>query len=166
MIPDRILLLDIIEHLTNPEDTLLGIRKAFADQGKLQLIITTGNIGFIITRLGLLLGQFNYGKRGILDKDHRRMFTYGSMRRLLDSTGYKIIEIKGIPAPFPLVFKNLIISRLLLNINQLLIKIWPGLFAYQMGFVVTPKPMIEHLLKRAANTGEKMLDGNFTFSGK
>jgi len=155
--PDRIFLLDIIEHLNNPEGLLLQIRKTFANQEVPQLIITSGNIGFFIVRFGLLLGQFNYGKKGILDKDHHRLFTFGSMKRLLHIAGYTIKEVKGIPAPFPLAIGNNIISRFLLFVNCLLIRIWPGLFAYQMGFVAVPKPMIEHLLGRAANTGEKIL---------
>ena len=33
----------------------------------------------------LLFGQFNYGKRGILDLTHTRLFTFESFRRLFDA---------------------------------------------------------------------------------
>ena len=50
----------------------------------------------------LLLGQFNYGKRGILDMTHTRLFTFTSLRRLLEQSGFRIVEMRGVPGPFPL----------------------------------------------------------------
>ena len=40
------------------------------------LVLTTPNIAFVVQRLMLLLGQFNYGKAGILDRTHTRLFTF------------------------------------------------------------------------------------------
>jgi len=98
---DVVYLLDIIEHLSDPDEFLLRFRYQFGDSKKTTIILTTGNIGFFIIRFGLLTGNFNYGKKGILDKTHRRLFTFRSMKRLLESTGFEIQEIHGIPAPFP-----------------------------------------------------------------
>ena len=53
-------------------------------------MLSTGNIGFFVTRLMLLFGQFNYGKRGILDMTHTRLFTFTSLRRLLEQSGFRI----------------------------------------------------------------------------
>jgi hypothetical protein len=64
------------------------------------------------------LGQFNYGKQGLLDLDHKRRFTFGSIRRLLESSGYEILEIKGIPAPYPEAIGDNFFSRFLLMINH------------------------------------------------
>jgi SAM-dependent methyltransferase len=146
---DTILLLDIIEHLSNPEEFLLKIRKYFGDLENVSIILTTGNLGFFFVRFGLLFGNFNYGKKGILDKDHKRLFTFQSMKRLLKSTGYQIQEIHGIPAPFPNAVNSHWLSRLLIKINQLLILFSRPLFSYQMVFVVNPLPTIDHLLERA-----------------
>ena len=52
----------------------------------------------------LLFGSFNYGKKGILDKTHTRLFTFSSFKKLV-GYNFEILETKGIPAPFPLVFK-------------------------------------------------------------
>ena len=49
----------------------------------------------------LLLGHFNYGRKGILDRTHTRLFTFNSLRELFEQTGYKVLEMRGIPAPFP-----------------------------------------------------------------
>ena len=54
----------------------------------------------------LLFGQFNYGKAGILDRTHTRLFTFRSLRHLLDDAGFRIKEMRGVPAPFPKVLGN------------------------------------------------------------
>ncbi len=144
-----VLLLDIIEHLSNPEEFLLQIRSYFGDLENVNIILTTGNIGFFLVRFGLLFGNFNYGKKGILDKDHKRLFTFQSMKRLLNATGYQIRDIHGIPAPFPNAVSSRWLSGLLLKLNQLLIFFSRPLFSYQMAFTVSPLPTINHLLDRA-----------------
>ena len=42
------------------------------------IIATTGNVGFVIVRLMLLAGQFNHGKRHMLNLTHTRLFTLGT----------------------------------------------------------------------------------------
>ena len=79
---DTVLLLDIIEHLVSPELFLKRLRNRYCFDAP-EVVITTGNIAFLPIRLALLVGQFNYGKRGILDLTHTRLFTFSSLRRLL-----------------------------------------------------------------------------------
>jgi len=153
---DTILILDIIEHLRNPEDLLFKVRERFIQDAP-TIIITTANIGFFLVRMGLLFGQFNYGKRGILDMDHTRLFTFYSLRRALSNEGYEILEEKGIPAPFPLISSKRI-GQVLVFINQLLIRWWPGMFAYQMAFVVKPKPTLDYLLQTAHHSSQQKLE--------
>lgn len=153
---DTILLLDIIEHLREPETFLNHMRDAFAESNP-RIIITTANIGFFIVRFSLLFGQFNYSKRGILDLDHTRLFTFGSLKRVLRNSGYEIIEVQGIPAPYPLAFGENIFSRILVLINQFLIWMFKGMFSYQMAFVVRPLPTIELLLNRTMTSSEEKL---------
>lgn len=149
---DLVLMLDIIEHLRDPEDFLLKLRSRYAANNAPTVLITTGNVAFFVVRFGLLLGQFNYGKKGILDRDHRRLFTFGSLRRTLRSTGYDIVDVQAIPAPYPLAVGDNPVSRGLLRLNQMLNTISRGLFAYQMAFVARPRPMLNHLLEDAWTT--------------
>ena len=114
-----------------------------------RVLISTGNVTFIITRLMLLLGQFNYGKRGFLDLTHTRLFTFGSLRRLLEQAGFDVHEVRGIPAPFPLAIGDGPLSRLLLTANQLLIRLLKGLFSYQIFVVAEPRPSLDTLLQTA-----------------
>lgn len=153
---ETVLVLDLIEHLGSPEAFLYKMRERFCG-GETEFILTTGNIAFIPIRLGLLFGQFNYGKRGILDLTHTRLFTFYSMRRLLTQTGFEILEEKGIPAPFPLALNQSKFSMFLLKVNTFLIHISKSLFSYQMFFVVKPRPTLPFLLYSAKRTSEKLL---------
>lgn len=97
----------------------------------------------------LLLGQFNYGKRGILDMTHTRLFTFASLRRLFEQGGFRVIVTRGVPGPFPLAISNNRVSRVLVRLNELLIHVSRGLFSYQIFMVVKPNPSLEYLLQSA-----------------
>jgi hypothetical protein len=112
-----------------------------------EIVLTTANIGFFATRLMLLLGQFNYGKKGILDVTHTRLFTFRSIREILAQSGYKILEIRGIPAPFPLALGDNLFARLLLGLNSTLIRLSKGLFAYQIFVRAEARPTVNNLLQ-------------------
>jgi len=146
---DYILLLDIVEHLRSPERLLDRLRHSRTSGTSVKVVFSTGNIGFIVTRLGLFLGWFNYGTKGILDVTHTRLFTFRTARDLFQQAGYEIEEIIGVPAPFPLAFGDHVFSRFMLRANRLLIKISKRLFSYQIFMVCTPTPSLEYLLERA-----------------
>jgi glycosyltransferase involved in cell wall biosynthesis len=146
---DYVLLLDVIEHLTSPEAFVQQLRDGLKQSPQTTIIVSTANIGFVINRLMLLAGQFNYGKRGILDLTHCRLFTFSSFRRLFEQGGFRVREMRGIPGPFALAFGDSRVSRALLAINTALIKLSRGLFSYQMFFIVEPLPSLEYLLRSA-----------------
>jgi glycosyltransferase involved in cell wall biosynthesis len=146
---DFLLLLDVIEHLHAPEQFVHQLRDAVKLSPNVKIVVSTGNIGFIVTRFMLLLGQFNYGKRGILDMTHTRLFTFGSLRALFEQDGFRIIAIRGVPGPFPLAMANSRLARLLLRLNQMLIRLSRGLFSYQIFMVIQPYPSPEYLLQSA-----------------
>ena len=116
-----------------------------------EIILTTANIGFIVTRLMLLFGQFNYGKKGILDATHTRLFTFRSLRELFEQCGYKVLEVRGIPAPFPRSIGHNWLSRVLLKLNQALIRVSKGLFSYQIFVRAEAKPTVNNLLNQTMN---------------
>jgi glycosyltransferase involved in cell wall biosynthesis len=148
---DQILMLDIIEHLKEPEIFMDELRFAAACR-RPEIIITTANIGFAVTRLMLLFGQFNYGKKGILDATHTRLFTFRSLKALLDQSGYKVLEVRGIPAPFPKALGTNFLSQLLLRLNQVLIRFSKGLFSYQIFVRAEAKPTVDNLLRETIDT--------------
>jgi 2-polyprenyl-3-methyl-5-hydroxy-6-metoxy-1,4-benzoquinol methylase len=152
---DQIFLLDIIEHLKAPEEFMDELRFATGCK-RPEIVITTANIGFLATRLMLLFGQFNYGKRGILDATHTRLFTFRSLRELLQQAGYNIVETRGIPAPIPKALGDNLPARLLLRLNATLIRVCRGLFSYQIFMRAEAKPTVNNLLAETIDTSAEL----------
>ena len=142
---DQIFMLDVIEHLRDPEVFMEHLRAAAANK-RPEIILTTANIGFIVTRLMLLIGEFNYGRKGILDRTHSRLFSFRALTELLNQTGYQVTEVRGIPAPFPKAIGDNALARTLLAVNQALIKVSKGLFSYQLFVRARALPTVETLL--------------------
>ena len=158
---DAVLMLDVIEHLNRPEVFLEDLRRKLALNPSLELMISTANVGFFVTRAMLLLGWFNYGPRVILDVTHTRLFTFASFRRALVQAGFEVIETKGVPAPYPLAIGDNFIARALLAVNSLLIRLSRGLFSYQIFIRVKPQPTLELLLataERESRTGALLIE--------
>ena len=142
---DYLIMSDIIEHLSDPELFMNNLYNSIKKIDTI-LIITTPNIANIFIRIMLLFGRFNYGKSGILDKTHTRLFTLHSIKKLLQESNFYIIKDQGIPAPFPLIINNEFISNLLININKLFINISKKLFSFQFMLVCKINPSLDYLL--------------------
>jgi hypothetical protein len=80
---------------------------------------------------------------------HTRLFTFTSLRRLLQQSGFRIIETRGVPGPFPLAMGKTRLSRMLVRINKALMSLSRGLFSYQIFVVVQPEPSLRYLLREA-----------------
>jgi glycosyltransferase involved in cell wall biosynthesis len=145
---DYILMLDVIEHLASPEKFLEALRKKF-DSRPRTLVLTTPNVAFFVQRVMLALGQFNYGKSGILDRTHTRLFTFRSVTQLLRDCGFRIREVRGVPAPFPKVVGNGVIGRLMIGGNLAAIALSKTLFSYQICIVAETTPDVDHVLQAA-----------------
>ncbi|MBU4348480.1 class I SAM-dependent methyltransferase [Patescibacteria group bacterium] len=90
---DCILYADSLEHLTNPQKSLILTEKYLKDKGF--LIISFPNIRFWYTFYMLFFKKdWMYSDRGIFDSTHLKFFTLKSMKRLLKETGYKIVNVK------------------------------------------------------------------------
>jgi 2-polyprenyl-3-methyl-5-hydroxy-6-metoxy-1,4-benzoquinol methylase len=129
---DKILLLDVLEHLRRPEKLLADCLPLLRSNG--QLIVSVPNVVNISVRLMMLLGTFNYTERGILDRTHVRFFTRKSARELLQNNGYEVVEQKMtiIPAELALAMSQ---KHPVVRVAQaaliLLTAVFPGLFGYQ-----------------------------------
>jgi hypothetical protein len=147
----------VIEHLNRPESFLEELRQRLSANPSIELLISTGNVGFFITRAMLVLGQFNYGPRGILDMTHTRLFTFASLRRALKQAGFDILETRGVPGPYPLAIGDNRISRMLLFLNRVLIRCSRGLFAYQIFIRAKPQPSLKSLLNQAESESQSRI---------
>lgn len=133
---DRVLLLDVLEHLKSPETILQQVHGALKREGS--VIVSLPNVANIWVRMMLLFGQFNYQQRGLLDKTHLRFFTRKSARRLLEENGYTIGQEHETVIPIELVLgwseKNVFL-RLMNRCLAAATWLMPGLFGYQIMFV-------------------------------
>jgi len=131
-------MLDVIEHLDNPEYFIKQLKNVVKKNKKVKILVSTPNIAFIIMRISLFFGNFNYADKGILDFTHKRLFTFKSFLNLFLENNFKIVKKIGIPAPFPAVLGYTKISFFFLNLNALLIKLQKKLFSFQMLFIIKP----------------------------
>ncbi len=136
----------MIEHLRDPERFLDRLRDKF-DYNDRTMVLTTPNVAFVVQRLMLLFGQFNYGKQGILDRTHTRLFTFRGLQRLLRDAGFVIEEVKGVPAPFPKALGDGLLGRTALRINLALIAVSKTLFSYQIYVKARTTPNVDFVLK-------------------
>lgn len=127
---DYVIALDVIEHLLHPEEGLAEVRRALGPGGR--LLASTGNVAFWPVRLMLLLGQFNYGRKGILDRTHTRLFTVRSFCRTIEGEGFRVRSVRGFGPPIEDMVGRSAPLRALDRAAAVLARIWPGLFAYQI----------------------------------
>jgi glycosyltransferase involved in cell wall biosynthesis len=152
---DYILLLDVIEHLTEPEAFLESLRERSSGVNHWpRIVVTTGNVVFWMLRVQSLLGNFNYGKRGILDLTHSRLYTFRTLKKLFTQCGFAVERLAAVPAPFPKALGLGPLSRALVKVNQWLNALLPGLFAYQIYLEARPLATVDALLDDAIRTSQ------------
>lgn len=101
---DLILLLDVLEHLDEPDKLLRQLHTKLDNDGV--IIVSIPNVAHLSVSLPLLfLRKFEYQDAGILDRTHKRFFTDASAVALLNSTGFRVskgimLGIKGRKAKF------------------------------------------------------------------
>jgi len=80
---DVVLMLDILEHLSDPATVLGRVKPVVAEGG--WGIVSLPNVAHLSVRLALLNGRFSYTEMGLLDRTHLRFFTRASIEELFDS---------------------------------------------------------------------------------
>lgn len=143
---DRCIALDVIEHMNDPDDFLREVFRMMKTGGK--LYVSTANICYLPVRLSLLLGQFNYGKRGILDRTHKRLFSVRGLRKLLVQNGFKIEAVRGFGPPLTdLVSKRWLVRRIERG-HAFLSRLYPKMFAYNFLCVVRRLDALSDIFER------------------
>lgn len=87
---DTITCMHVLEHLTNPWETLQKLSQHLKSNG--EIIIALPNINNAKDRYNMLFGEFNYTVEGVMDKTHLRFFNQKTTRELIDSAGLSIID--------------------------------------------------------------------------
>lgn len=130
---DCCIALDVIEHMNDPDDFLREVFRMMKIGGK--LFVSTANICYLPVRLSLLLGQFNYGKRGILDRTHKRLFSVRGLRKLLIQNGFKIEVVRGFAPPLTDLVSERWFVRCIEQGHAFLSRLYPKMFAYNFLYV-------------------------------
>ena len=94
-------------------------------------MLTTPNVGFVISRLAHLLGHFTDFTDMQFPTLHVRFWTYNSLERLLDLTGFEVVSREGCLKSLEYRFR--VISPLL----RLLARVRPQLFS--IGIIVVAR---------------------------
>ena len=129
---DYVVISDVLEHLTHRQQLLRNTRRYLKDGGR--LIVSTPNIALWFYRLSLLVGRFEYGARGVLDRSHVHLYTQSTFRREIERAGFRVVAQRVTALPFEVVFASTGRSRLVRSIASAyhtLARVWPRLFAYQ-----------------------------------
>jgi O-antigen biosynthesis protein len=92
---DFILLLDVLEHLRSPLESLTNLKVYLKKGGS--IIVSIPNVANWRVRWDLLFGRFEYTEYGILDKTHLRFFNENGARELLRDAGFNIAEFDIVP---------------------------------------------------------------------
>jgi 2-polyprenyl-3-methyl-5-hydroxy-6-metoxy-1,4-benzoquinol methylase len=137
---DRVLLLDVLEHLVQPERLLADMRHTLKPNGR--VVVSVPNVANISVRLALLFGRFNYTERGILDRTHLHFYTRKTARELLQQAGWEIVDAKNTVMPLELVLglrAENPLMRLITATLALFTAVFPGLLGYQIMFLARPR---------------------------
>ena len=131
---DLIFLLDVIEHVPNPEVFLKQAAQLLTPQGI--MLVSVPNVAHWSVRCMLLGGFFEYSERGILDRTHLTFFTRRRFRALLEKLDdCRITSLSASITPLELVLPTKIwdnkLYSCLSRLRLALARLWPGLFAYQ-----------------------------------
>ena len=133
---DRVLLLDVLEHLKNPERLLNQCRDVLKPDGA--VVVSLPNVANITVRLMLLLGNFDYTERGILDRTHLRFFTRKTARQFLQKHHFRIVDEKITVMPLELVLRlqpNSPVLKFLNGSLSVITRVFPTIFGYQFVFL-------------------------------
>ncbi len=129
-----ILLLDVLEHMSEPEQFFLTAYSMLEVGGV--ILISVPNIAHWSVRFPLLFGFFEYTRRGILDRTHLQMFTKRRLKRMINSaSALETIEFAASIEPLELILPKFIWDneafRTVSALREWASNLLPGLLAYQ-----------------------------------
>ena len=146
---DCIVLLDILEHLVNPETVLLKIKHYLKADG--YFIVSLPNIAFCNVKIALLCDDFTYADTGVMDRTHLRFFTHRTIVEFMSRLKLKITEcsitIKDCLPTFKIPFY---VKRF--------IRKDPHSFAYQYIMKVEASELLAQEILKEQNTEQMLLD--------
>ncbi len=137
---DAVVAADVFEHLANPEKALRDLRGVLAPRGI--VIASVPNVAHWYPRLRILLGRFDYERRGIFDAGHLRFFTQNSFERMAGRAGMRVRQRSRTGLPVEVASRGgsapTVALKLIGGIDAIGLTLFPGLFSYQLLFELEP----------------------------
>ena len=127
---DCIVCSHVLEHLCCPEHLLRALLESSVHKDT-TLIVALPNVLFYKQRLQFLCGRFRYTVGGIMDQTHYRFYDWTSAAQLIENAGFQLIKRQS-DGIFP--FSRLL-GPLRMKMDQLALRLFPGLFGAQFIFV-------------------------------
>jgi SAM-dependent methyltransferase len=137
---ELVVLLDVLEHMSDPFGFLKQLRPLLAPGAR--LIISVPNVAHWSVRFGLLFGRFEYRSRGILDRTHLQFFSRRRFLEMCNSVERSDVAVtSGSIEPIELILpewaSNNSVFEWLARARFHLAELLPGLMAYQhLGVIV------------------------------
>jgi 2-polyprenyl-3-methyl-5-hydroxy-6-metoxy-1,4-benzoquinol methylase len=85
------MLLDVIEHLLQPQELLGALSSWALDHGEPLLIVSVPNVAHFDIAFRLLCGRWIPTETGLLDSTHIRFFTEETLGNLFERTGWELV---------------------------------------------------------------------------
>lgn len=82
---DYIIILDVLEHIRNPEEILKNLEQLLSENGT--ILLSVPNIAHNSLLLNLLQNKFMYTSVGLLDNTHIHFYTYDTLKQMLHGVG-------------------------------------------------------------------------------
>lgn len=137
---DRVLLMDVLEHLRDPQAALGEIKRVLNEEGR--IIVTGPNVANWTVRKNLIMGRWEYGDGGILDRTHLHFYTGSSWHSLVSDSGYRITAFESAGGGVPIVYHlNRLpwLAWLPPHLHKVGMKLLPGLFT--VTFLIEAVPL-------------------------
>jgi SAM-dependent methyltransferase len=133
---DVVIGINVFERLRDPEKLLCQIPSVLAPRGV--LLASIPNVAHWYPRLHVMLGHFNYERRGIFDARHLRFFTQRSFERMAENSGMRVRRQSSVGLPLEMFRRGgpspSRLMRLVGAVDQLCLALSPHLFSYQYLF--------------------------------
>jgi 2-polyprenyl-3-methyl-5-hydroxy-6-metoxy-1,4-benzoquinol methylase len=138
---DVVLAADVLEHVREPERLLDQLHSLVSPGGV--VLASIPNVAHWYVRARVLLGRWDYDRRGILDRTHLRFFTRRSFTRVAERSGWQVARVEATGLPFDVVDRggegqSASVRRLVGRIDRAGVAVWPTLFGYQFLFELRP----------------------------
>jgi glycosyltransferase involved in cell wall biosynthesis len=143
---DVVLAADVLEHVRRPDDLLRNALAVLAPGGT--VVTSVPNFAHWYPRLRVAAGRFDYDRRGILDAGHVRFFTAASFERLAGRAGFTVTRKEATGLPLDVADRGAPggqgsasgrgLGRLVARGDSWAVRRFPGMFAYQLVYELSP----------------------------